>query len=241
MDLSTKTNLQRLPTLATEFRREFDGVIRVPTSHQFFPKDWKSKDRQNKFENFLQVLKLKKMKDLNSMNFNDLSEGLLGFCKDNFKRNYLMVHQKLVNYLSNFDLELQIVNWLEILSVVFLDKLIQSYEDLSDKLPKEIIYSKKLYISYVKSPWWLEVTKSIASISEEPQQKKVRLETDFTREDVARIMKRSAKCLEKVDDKIGKFTNMSNFTLEAAKKFDEQLFKCEQNVSQMIMKWEGKL
>lgn len=240
LDFTTKSDFERFPSLPSEFRVDLQAVARVPMRHQYFPDDWKSNDRQNKLRSFLQALKLTNMKETKFQNFDDLNNGLLEFCRSNFGRSQL-VHQKMINYLSNNDSELHNINWLQILSTVFLDKLIATHDEFISQLPQEIVYSKKIFTSYVKTPWWLQVSATLPTSIDEPVTKRARLAGDYTKNELDSILSRSAKCLENVDEKIHKFNSMSNLTQEVSKDFDNQLFKCEQSVRSMIMKWEDKL
>ena len=180
------------------------------------------------------------MQETNFQDFHDLSKGLLEFCRNNFGKRQLVVHQKIINYLSNHDAEFHNINWLQILSGVFVDKLIATHNEFKDKLPAEIIYSKSTFTSYVKTPWWLQVSATLPTNIEGPLKKKAKLSGDYTKDELASIFTRSARCLERVDDKIQRFNSMSNLTQEASKDFDQQLYKCEQSVRSMIMRWEEK-
>lgn len=168
-------NLAAYPDFPAEFKpfvskRRFD----IPLDLEYFPKDWRNPERQQKLIRFFSHLKFKSnpFEPTSSKSLQDLQSQLLLFIqaslpKSNDKsarRLLALTTQEILRSLpigTPFAQAIPTLNWLQPISILSNELLRLRWSEALTQLPCEIIYHKQEYESYTRSLWWLPQLKTL--------------------------------------------------------------------------------
>ncbi|XP_065092452.1 protein xmas [Ochlerotatus camptorhynchus] len=168
-------NLTAYPDFPAEFKpfvskRRFD----IPLDLEYFPKDWRDPDRQQKLVRFFTQLKLKaiifdaaalkSLQDLQS-HLRPYIRSLLPKPNEKAARRLLaLVTQEILRALPTgvpFPQAITTLNWLSPISILSNELLRHRWSEALVQLPCEVIYHKQEYESYTRTLWWLPELKKL--------------------------------------------------------------------------------
>lgn len=240
---------RKMPSLPDEFRKRLTAIdLKIPSSYEYFPDDWKSNDRQRQQIGFIHELKLVLMPDDSFKSFDDFRSKLMTFLTGNMSTHNEKVFQAVVakvidllyrqNMISDDDITeaLSKFCWLNILGEIVVGKFNEVYQK-NPEVPSKIIYHKKDLQRYKGVPWWFTI--EFRSEHEEPKRKKPKL-VQPTAAEIELLLTKSITSLGKLNNKISSFKEVSNKTREASKDFDQHLFDFEENFRGKLLDWEEK-
>ncbi|XP_054727003.1 protein xmas [Anastrepha obliqua] len=174
----TSEDFSDAPEFAEELREFVPKLeVDIPLSWEYFPKDWKSPQRQQQISNFLQRLLLAPIVEaVQSQELEDWELWLLNYassCIPNDEEaataaSYQSI-KALIEQLNRCDLadvevakRFQMINYLPVVKAIAyaqINAVLRDYSANADaddyKLPKEIIYHHQALEDYQQVPWWL--------------------------------------------------------------------------------------
>ncbi|XP_055531058.1 protein xmas-like [Wyeomyia smithii] len=163
------------PDFPAEFKplvskRRFD----IPLDLEYFPKDWRSRDRQHKLQNFFFQLKLPtaEFEPVSCTTLQDLQSHLLAYIRGSLPRPNDKLARRLLALLTQellksfppamaFTQAIQVQNWLPIVSILAEELLRLHWSEHIVHLPCEVIYHRGEFESYSGTLWWLAELKKI--------------------------------------------------------------------------------
>ncbi|EAT38213.1 AAEL009871-PA [Aedes aegypti] len=168
-------NLAAYPDFPAEFKpfvskRRFD----IPLDLEYFPKDWRNPERQQKLIRFFAQLKFNPLtfEPSTCQSLHDLQSHLLPFIRsslpqpdDKFARRLLaLTTQDILRNLPvaiPFPQSISALNWLQPISTLSNELLRRRWSEALAHLPCEVIYHKQEYESYTRTLWWLPQLKTL--------------------------------------------------------------------------------
>ncbi|XP_058444936.1 protein xmas-like [Malaya genurostris] len=168
-------NLSVYPDFPAEFKpfvskRRFD----IPLDLEYFPKDWRSLDRQQKLVTFFRKLKLKPIifDPANCQTVKELQANLLTYIRscmqkpnEKLARHLLaLITQQMLRSLPEPNLSphaMPTMNWLPLIAILANELLRLRWSEFITELPCEVIYHRWEYDSYTRSLWWLPELKKL--------------------------------------------------------------------------------
>jgi hypothetical protein len=213
-------DFREVPDIPEEFRKKIE-VKNLRLGPEYFPESWKAMERQKFLKIFMDSLKFK---NLANQNFQE-------FLKLNFE-DWQEIDRKFEGCRND--------NNFWILTRVFVEKFNQNFGKYQRDLPGEIIYNKWDYQGFVECPFWLTENLNIDAENCEPEQKKRRVLAAplASQNSIDEALKRTTKCLEKVDHHIESYKNVAANTKQLSKDFDQQLNQIEANVMKIRNKFK---
>lgn len=171
-------DFSEMPEFPDELRKFVPKLnVDIPLGLEYFPKDWKSAQRQQQISQFLHRLLLAPV--VEAPNFKDVEDWelwLLNYasaCIPNDEEAATLASYQsikaLIEQLNGADLEnidiparFQLINHLSVIKAIaftLINAVLKDYIERSDeddyKLPNEIIYQQKALEDYQLMPWWL--------------------------------------------------------------------------------------
>ncbi|XP_062537368.1 protein xmas [Armigeres subalbatus] len=168
-------NLAAYPDFPVEFKpfvskRRFD----IPLDLEYFPKDWRNPERQQKLIHFFTEMKLKPptFDPHSATTVHELQSHLLPFIRSSLpkkdekaaRRLQALITQEILRSLPlgvPFTQAIPNLNWLQPISILSNELLRLRWSEALAHLPCEIIYHKQEYESYTRSLWWLPQLKTL--------------------------------------------------------------------------------
>lgn len=246
-------DFRRMPLLPLEFRKRLTTVdTRIPQNFEHFPENWRSSRNQTLLIEFIHELKFVKMQNDKFTSFDDFKCKLMLFLSQNMITNKDKVFQcvvaKVISHLYSRNLvkeedvkkAIQSFSWLQILAEIAVGRFNEIYQRKQQNVASAVIYQKKDLRRYKDVPWWYSIAFSPPSDpSDEPQTKKMKLAPASSSE-IEAILRKSANSLNKLNNNIETYKEVSSKTRETSKDFDKYLYNIEENFRSKISSWEEK-
>jgi uncharacterized LabA/DUF88 family protein len=133
----------------------------------------------------------------------------------------------------------QQLSWLQILGEIVVGKFNEIYQR-NQQIPSAFIYNKVSLKRYRDVPWWYTIQIPLQNSPLEPEKKKQRTSLPVTNQDMDMVLANSATTLQKLNDKIHNYKQVSSTTREVSKTFDQYLYDYEENIRNLKRRWQDK-
>lgn len=203
---------------APELRRFVPkNVPDIPLGREYFPVDWKSTARREAIRTFFDRLKLNKPFSLDNIrSIEDVQQRMLAYARsviggDADRVGYQMIQSLMVcvERLSAVDDNVAFVmerfSWIEPLHHLTAALLNGTYNDMTGKLPPELVYDRDGLATFCSQPWWLTVTargSPLAGVRVRPHDRTKVVEPNIFRidsGDLTALLERGAELISAAD------------------------------------------
>jgi SAC3/GANP family/MCM3AP domain of GANP len=238
-------------------------VYDIPLGVEYFPPDWKSKERQAEICGFLEKCKLPALEatalttyqaldaEINRWVQQTLTDGRTAARVANqMLQTVLAAVEALPLQPDTFGEALQLISWIPAAQTLATEHLQEQWRLHNQRLPIDIVYKKPELESYTRTPWWLADPKlakwrhSEGAAQDEPVRKRPRLQSaslSFSRDQLNEIMAQGESSMRRASEKIDQFRKVAAETRSVSQQFDHIMYRHQRSFYENRRAWEEQM